>query len=60
MVQKCLKRGKSPLIILDENEPKTTMTVYLIFAKEDKCQVSKEKHEDRRKMEYFRETINST
>ncbi|KAF3599121.1 hypothetical protein F2Q69_00035255 [Brassica cretica] len=27
---------------------------------EDKCEVSKDKHEDRRKMEYFREAINST
>ncbi|KAF2545907.1 hypothetical protein F2Q70_00021853 [Brassica cretica] len=27
---------------------------------EDKCEVSKDKHEDRRKMEYFREGINST
>ena len=27
---------------------------------EDKCEVSKDKHEDRRKMEYFRESINST
>ncbi|KAF2614888.1 hypothetical protein F2Q70_00011852 [Brassica cretica] len=26
---------------------------------EDKCEVSKDKHEDRRKMEYFREAINS-
>ena len=26
----------------------------------DKCEVSKDKHEDRRKMEYFREAINST
>ncbi|KAF2619334.1 hypothetical protein F2Q68_00039620 [Brassica cretica] len=27
---------------------------------EDKCEVSKDKHEDRRKMEYFCEAINST
>ena len=27
---------------------------------EDKCEVFKDKHEDRRKMEYFREAINST
>ena len=27
---------------------------------EDKCEVSKDKHEDRRKIEYFRESINST
>ena len=27
---------------------------------EDKCEVSKDKHEDQRKMEYFREVINST
>ena len=27
---------------------------------EDKCEVSKNKHEDRSKMEYFREAINST
>ena len=27
---------------------------------EDKCEVSKYKHEDRRKMEYFRKVINST
>ncbi|KAF2616822.1 hypothetical protein F2Q68_00039796 [Brassica cretica] len=27
---------------------------------EDKCEVSKDKHEDRRKMEYFRKAINST
>ena len=27
---------------------------------EDKCEVSKDKHEDRGKMEYFREAINST
>ena len=27
---------------------------------EDKCEVSKDKHEDRRKMKYSRETINST
>ena len=27
---------------------------------EDNCEVSKDKHEDRRKMEYFREAINST
>ena len=27
---------------------------------EDKCEVSKDKHEDQRKMEYFREAINST
>ena len=27
---------------------------------EDKCEVSKDKYEDRRKMEYFREAINST
>ena len=27
---------------------------------EDKCEVSEDKHEDRRKMEYFREAINST
>ena len=27
---------------------------------EDKCEVSKDKHEDRRKIEYFREAINST
>ena len=27
---------------------------------EDKCEVSKDKHEDRRKMEYPREAINST
>ena len=26
---------------------------------EDKCEVSKDKHEDRRKMEYFFEEINS-
>ena len=26
----------------------------------DKCEVSKDKYEDRRKMEYFRETINLT
>ncbi|KAF2575520.1 hypothetical protein F2Q70_00003231 [Brassica cretica] len=26
----------------------------------DKCEVFKDKHEDRRKMEYFREAINST
>ena len=27
---------------------------------EDMCEVSKDKHEDRKKMEYFREAINST
>ena len=27
---------------------------------EDKCEVSEDKHEDRRKMKYFREEINST
>ena len=27
---------------------------------EDKCEVSKDKHEDRRKIEYFCEAINST
>ncbi|KAF2557428.1 hypothetical protein F2Q68_00016790 [Brassica cretica] len=27
---------------------------------EDKCEVSKDKHEDRGKMEYFREVINLT
>ena len=27
---------------------------------EDKCEVPKDKHEDRRKMEYFCEAINST
>ena len=27
---------------------------------EDKCEISKDKHEDRRKMEYFREAIDST
>ena len=27
---------------------------------EDNCEVSKDKHEDRRKIEYFREAINST
>ena len=27
---------------------------------EDKCEVSKDKYEDRRKMEYFRDVINST
>ena len=27
---------------------------------EDKCEVSKDKHEDRKKIEYFREAINST
>ena len=27
---------------------------------EDKWKISKDKHEDRRKMEYFREAINST
>ena len=27
---------------------------------EDKCEVSTDKHEDRRKMEYSREAINST
>ena len=27
---------------------------------EDKCEVSKDKHEDRRKIEYFHEAINST
>ncbi|KAF2576201.1 hypothetical protein F2Q70_00003983 [Brassica cretica] len=27
---------------------------------EDKCEVSKDKHEDRRKMEHFREAINLT
>ncbi|KAF3538065.1 hypothetical protein F2Q69_00023019 [Brassica cretica] len=27
---------------------------------EDKCEVSKYKHKDRRKLEYFREAINST
>ena len=27
---------------------------------EDKCEVSEDKQEDRRKMEYFRETINLT
>ena len=27
---------------------------------EDKCEVSKDKHKDRRKMEYSREAINST
>ena len=27
---------------------------------EHKCEVSKDKQEDRRRMEYFRETINST
>ena len=26
----------------------------------DKCEVSKDKHEDRRKIEYSRKTINST
>ena len=43
------------------------MTVYLLFCRgrymsssEDKCEVSKDKHEDRRKIEYFRESINST
>lgn len=34
MVRKGLKRGKSPLTIWDENEPKATMTVYLILAGE--------------------------
>ena len=32
--------------------------IYVKF--EDKCEVSKDKHKDRRKMEYFREAINST
>ena len=27
---------------------------------EDKCEVSEDKYKDRRKMEYFREVINST
>ncbi|KAF3493781.1 hypothetical protein DY000_02053258 [Brassica cretica] len=27
---------------------------------ENKCEVSKDKHEDRRKMKYFRKAINST
>ena len=27
---------------------------------EDKCEVSKDKHEDRRKMKYFCQAINST
>ncbi|KAF3489306.1 hypothetical protein F2Q69_00052707 [Brassica cretica] len=27
---------------------------------EDKCEVSEDKYKDRRKMEYFREAINST
>ena len=27
---------------------------------EDKCEVSEDKHEDRRKIEYFHEAINST
>ncbi|KAF3573347.1 hypothetical protein F2Q69_00059198 [Brassica cretica] len=27
---------------------------------ENKCEVSKDKHEDRRKMKYFRNAINST
>ena len=42
-------------------------TVYLLLpmrrqmsSSEDKCEVSVDKHKDRRKMEYFREAINST
>ena len=32
--------------------------IYVKF--EDKCEVSKDKHKDRRKMEYFREAIITT
>ena len=31
-----------------------------MLSSEDRCAVSKDKHEDRMKMEYFREAINST
>ena len=31
-----------------------------MYSSEDKCEVSKDKHEDRRKVEYFRKAINST
>ena len=31
-----------------------------MLSSEDKCEVSKDKYEDRRKMEYFCETINLT
>lgn len=49
--QKC---GKSPLTILDENKSKTTMMVYQIFAKEDKCQVQKDNHEERENKIFLR------
>ena len=31
-----------------------------MLSSEDKCEVSEDKYEDRRKMEYFREVISST
>ena len=31
-----------------------------MLSSEDKCEVSEDKYKDRRKMEYFREVINST
>ena len=50
-----LKRGKSSLSIFYENRPKVTMTFYRIFARKDKCQVSKDNHEDQENEIFLRE-----